>query len=153
MPLLIIVFLLVDLLSVAILFVDYKLWKEWYEFRNTAADDYATRCLYGAIALLGYSLLAKHLVVLLFSKVNRNEDEPEMMTSEKSSFIERPDGTNLYVEEYGNPAGQPIIFVHGWNANRTEWYYKRKHFEKDHRLIVFDLRGLGKSTRPSNKDF
>jgi pimeloyl-ACP methyl ester carboxylesterase len=153
MPVIIIAILLVELLSLALLFIDYKLWREWYEFRNTAADDYATRCLYGAIALLVYSLSGKYLVTLLLSKIKRKDEGPTSVSSSKSSLIKRPDGSTIYIEEFGNPSGQPIIFVHGWNANRTEWFYQRRHFEKKFRIILFDLPGLGKSTRATNKDF
>jgi pimeloyl-ACP methyl ester carboxylesterase len=153
MPLLILVFLLVDLLSLAFIFIDYKLWHQWYEYRNTAADDYAQRCLYGAIALLAYIGFGKQIIVLLLSKKRNGEDEPQMISPQKFFTVKRPDGTELFVEESGNPQGQPIVFVHGWNTTRQEWYYQRKHFEKDFRLIFFDLPGLGKSTRPGNKDF
>jgi len=153
MPLLIITLFLIDLLSLAILFIDYKLWREWHEFRNTAADDYADRCLYGAIALLAFGTLGRYPMILLFSKRRKNEDEPSMTEYEKTSVLKRPDGTALHIAESGNPNGQPIVFVHGWNTTKQEWYYQRKYFSKDHRLIFFDLPGLGKSTRPSNKDF
>ena len=49
--------------------------------------------------------------------------------------------------------GQPIVFVHGLNANIKTWYYQKKHFEKEYRLIMMDLPGMGKSVRPANKDF
>ena len=153
MPLLIVVFLLIDLLSVGFLLIDYKLWREWYLFRNTVADDYANRCLYGAIALLAFSAFGKHLIILLLSKVSRRDEAPKRMHTEKNNVLERPDGSKIYIEEYGNPSGQTIVFVHGWNATRSEWYYQRKYFEKQYRLIFFDLPGLGKSTRPGNKDF
>src|SRR4051812_40981781 len=138
MPLLILAFLLADLLSVVFLLIDYKLWREWHEFRNTAADAYATRCLYGAIALLAFIVSGKRLMMFLLSKTNRKEEEPRPIKGERFSTVERPDGTRLYIEEYGNPAGQPILFVHGWNANRTEWFYQCGRFAKDYRLIFFD---------------
>src|SRR5689334_6259561 len=116
MPILILVFLLIDFLSIGFLFIDYKLWHNWLEYRNTAADDYAQRCLYGAIALLAYCAFGKQLIILLLSKRRKNEDEPAMIDPKKFITVKRPDGTELFVEEVGNPAGQPIIFVHGWNA-------------------------------------
>src|SRR4051812_46628146 len=153
MPLLLLVMFLVDLLSVAILFIDYHLWREWYHYRDTLNDDYAQRCLIGAIALLGYSFLGKFPLVLFVSKRRKNENEPHMFTAEENDFLERHDGTKLNIAHFGRKGAQPIIFVHGWNANINEWYYQRKHFEKDHYVIMFDLRGLGKSTRPQDRDF
>jgi len=144
---------LVDLLSVAILFIDYHLWREWYHYRDTLNDYYAQRCLIGAIALLGYSFLGKFPLVLFVSKRRKNEDEPHMFTGEENDFLERHDGAKLNITHFGRKGAQPIIFVHGWNANINECYYQRKHFEKDYHVIMFDLRGLGKSTRAKGKDF
>jgi pimeloyl-ACP methyl ester carboxylesterase len=39
------------------------------------------------------------------------------------------------------------------NANIKNWYYQRKYFEKDYRLVMMDLPGMGRSTRPGNNDF
>jgi len=153
MPLLLLAFLIADLLSIAYPFIAYYLWREWDEFNGTAADDYADRCLYGAIALALFILLGKFLIKALLSKRRPGEDEPQMFDTAKRDSIQRPDGSTINIEYYGNKDGQPIIFIHGWNANIKNWYYQRKHFEKDYRLIMMDLAGLGKSTRPKNKDF
>src|SRR4051812_20307880 len=153
MPLLLLVMFLVDLLSVAIFFIDYHLWREWYYYRDTLNDDYAQRCLIGAVALLCYSFMGKFPLTLLISKRRKNEDEPRMFDSKENDIIERPDGTKLHVAYFGKKDAQPIIFVHGWNANINDWYYQRKHFEKDYYVIMFDLRGLGRSTRPRNGNF
>lgn len=153
MPLLILAFFFADIFSIAFLLADYFLWHEWYEYRNTAANDYADRCLYGAIALLLFIFLGKFLIKPLLSKTHKGEDEPQMFNSSKKETIKRPDGSLINIEHYGNENGQAIVFVHGWNANIKEWYYQRKKFEKNFRLIMMDLPGLGKSTRPTNKDF
>ena len=76
-----------------------------------------------------------------------------MFTTTKRDTIKRPDGSTINVEHYGKEDGQPIIFVHGLNASTQNWYYQRKYFEKDYHLIMMDMPGMGKSTRPSNKDF
>jgi pimeloyl-ACP methyl ester carboxylesterase len=76
-----------------------------------------------------------------------------MFDTNKRDTIKRPDGTMINVEHYGKADGQAIVFVHGLNANSKNWYYQRKYFERDYRLIMMDLPGMGKSTRPANKDF
>ena len=53
---------------------------------------------------------------------------------------------NIYVEESGNPSGQPIIFLHGGPGGGIEPIY-RQYFNPDKwRIIMFDQRGCGKST-------
>lgn len=153
MPLLLLAFLLADILSVVLLLVDIHLWREWNEYRNTAADDYADRCLHLAIGLLAYLAFAKTLIGLLLGSRRKGEDEPHMFPAQKRDSLKRPDGTVINIEYYGKESGQAILFVHGWNSNIKGWYYQKKFFEKDYRLIMIDLPGLGKSVRPSNKDF
>lgn len=154
MPVFLVLFLIVDLLSFAYPFVAYYLYRQWDKYHDTFNNhDYAQRCLYGAIALLVFMLLGKFIIKALLSKSRKGEDEPHMFEADKSDTIKRPDGSVINIEYYGREDGQPIIFVHGWNANIKNWYYQRKYFEKNYRLIMMDLAGLGKSTRPSNKDF
>jgi pimeloyl-ACP methyl ester carboxylesterase len=152
MPLLLLA-LVVVMLSVAYPLIAYYLWQEWRVFNGTAADDYADRCLYGAIAITLFIFLGRFLVRVLLSKPRPGEDEPRIEEAPRRDSIKRPDGTIINIEYYGKEEGQPIIFIHGWNANSKNWYYQRKRFEKDYRLIMMDLAGLGRSTRPENKDF
>jgi pimeloyl-ACP methyl ester carboxylesterase len=153
MPVLLLAFLIADILSFAYPVVAYLLWREWDKYHHTLNDDYAHRCLYGAIALLLFILLGKFLIKAILSKSRKGEDEPQMFDTSKKERINRPDGSVINVEYYGKEDGQPIIFVHGMNANIKNWYYQRKYFEKNYRLIMMDLAGLGKSTRAANKDF
>jgi pimeloyl-ACP methyl ester carboxylesterase len=90
---------------------------------------------------------------LLLSKKRKREVQPHIFEPSKRDHIKRPDGSVINVEYYGREDGQPILFVHGLSANIKNWYYQRKYFEKSYRLIMMDLAGMGKSTRPGNKDF
>ncbi|WP_170971084.1 alpha/beta fold hydrolase [Ilyomonas limi] len=152
MPLLFLAFFIADLLSLAYPFIAYYLYREWDKYQDTVNDDYAQRCLYGAIVLLLFIVLGKFLIKVLLSKNRKGEDEPHMFDTNKQETVRRPDGSTINVEYYGREDGQSIIFVHGLNANIKNWYYQRKYFEKDYRLIMMDLPGMGKSTRPANKD-
>lgn len=40
----------------------------------------------------------------------------------------------------------PLVFVHGWTANRHRWDHQRAHFSTGRRVIRLDLRGHGDST-------
>src|SRR5258708_29080517 len=67
--------------------------------------------------------------------------------------LSRPDGSELRIECYGREDATPIILTHGWGANSTEWDYLKKELAGDFQLIVWDLPGLGRSTRPTNRDY
>ncbi len=66
--------------------------------------------------------------------------------------LERPDGTVLQLENYGPDAAAPLIRTHGWGTNSTEWYYLKRQLSQPFRLIVWDLPGIGRSTRPHTRD-
>jgi non-heme chloroperoxidase len=58
-------------------------------------------------------------------------------------------GVRLHVVEAGNPAGRPILFLHGQSQCRLSW---RRQLGSDladtHRLVAMDLRGHGRSAKP-----
>lgn len=52
----------------------------------------------------------------------------------------------VYVEESGNPAGIPVLFVHGGPGGGCEPWH-RQFFDPDrYRIVLFDQRGCGRST-------
>lgn len=52
----------------------------------------------------------------------------------------------LYVEEAGNPQGQPVVFLHGGPGGGIEPKHRRYFNPEKYRIILFDQRGSGKST-------
>ena len=83
----------------------------------------------------------------------RGNDEPSSSRSDRRSRLRRPDGTELNIEEFGKSDGTTIILTHGWGMDSTEWYYAKKELAKDHRVVVWDLPGVGLSTRAFNNDY
>jgi len=51
----------------------------------------------------------------------------------------------LYVEECGNPAGLPLVFLHGGPGAGCASYHRRYFDPAIYRVILFDQRGCGKS--------
>ncbi len=51
----------------------------------------------------------------------------------------------LYWEEYGNPAGEPVMFLHGGPGGACAPAMSRYFDPKRYRVILFDQRGCGKS--------
>lgn len=52
----------------------------------------------------------------------------------------------LYFEESGNPAGQPVVFLHGGPGGGTIPLYRQYFDPQRWRIILFDQRGCGRST-------
>lgn len=156
MPIIILGLLLLNFLTIASIWLEIYLWRQWYLYKdllNPQDVDYAQRCLIGAIVLLIYFLLGKSLIRILISKRRRGEDQPKAERYPDQQRLERPDGSVINVEHGGEKGKQTIIFIHGWNSNSMQWYYQKKYFEKDYHLVLMDHAGLGKSNRPDNKDY
>jgi pimeloyl-ACP methyl ester carboxylesterase len=55
----------------------------------------------------------------------------------------------LYREEYGE--GDPILCLHGLGANIFTWHYFIDSFSKNHKLVLVDLKGCGRSAKPEDE--
>lgn len=55
-------------------------------------------------------------------------------------------GIDLNLEDHGS--GTPLVLVHGLGANLRVWDTEVAHFSPGFRVITYDARGHGKSTRP-----
>ena len=53
---------------------------------------------------------------------------------------------SIYVEESGNPRGQPVIFFHGGPGGGTDPAHRRYFDPAHYRIVLFDQRGCGQST-------
>ncbi|MEU6065586.1 MULTISPECIES: alpha/beta fold hydrolase [Streptomyces] len=58
------------------------------------------------------------------------------------------DGAALTYDDEGprDGDGVPLVFVHGWTANRHRWDHQVAHFAEKRRVIRLDLRGHGDSS-------
>lgn len=68
------------------------------------------------------------------------------MTANK--FVVHRAGTDIAVFEYGNPAGTPLVLLHGWPDTHDLWSQVIPLLEKDFRLLAIDNRGAGASSVP-----
>jgi pimeloyl-ACP methyl ester carboxylesterase len=57
--------------------------------------------------------------------------------------INLQDGTTLSVHDAGN--GTPLLFVHGFPLDHTQWNAQLSVFAQTHRVLAPDLRGFGAS--------
>jgi pimeloyl-ACP methyl ester carboxylesterase len=65
-----------------------------------------------------------------------------------------PDGRTLGFAEYGDPAGKPVLFFHGWPSSRLQAAYLDKDAkQRGIRLIAPDRPGIGRSSSLPNRRF
>ena len=62
-----------------------------------------------------------------------------------SFYIKVSNLHTVYVEESGNPSGNPVIFLHGGPGGGIEPIYRQFFNPEKWRIILFDQRGCGKS--------
>ena len=55
------------------------------------------------------------------------------------------DGVRLAYDDVGRRDGVPLVFIHGWTANRHRWDDQLGHLAGRYRVISLDLRGHGDS--------
>lgn len=146
MPLNFLIIWLVGLLSIGILSGGIYILYEWYE-RELVGISY----LIGGSAMVLWSFAGRFISLPLLRR--KGADEPKPMRTGTVQRVPRPDGSVLQVEFYGPEDGQPIILSHGWGPNSNVWYYVKRQLSDRFRVIVWDLPGLGKSSKPKNKDY
>lgn len=56
------------------------------------------------------------------------------------------DGQQLYWEACGNPAGKPVVFLHGGPGGGCSADHRRYFDPARYRIVLFDQRGCGRST-------
>ena len=59
-----------------------------------------------------------------------------------------PNGMTMAYIEAGSPGGQPVVLIHGFTDNARDWVPLIPELDKSFRLIVVDIRGHGKSSKP-----
>lgn len=61
-------------------------------------------------------------------------------------------GVTIYYEVLG--AGPPVVLLHGFTASSAQWHYAGLAAElaKTYRVILVDLRGHGRSSKPHDQD-
>jgi pimeloyl-ACP methyl ester carboxylesterase len=66
----------------------------------------------------------------------------------RKRIIQLENGEALAYIDMGNPTGTPVVLIHGYTDNTRDWVPMLPFMSKDFRLILVDLRGHGKSSKP-----
>lgn len=71
---------------------------------------------------------------------------PPPMPEAAQSGSASVNGISMYYAEFGDAAGVPILLIHGGLAHADVWASQVANLSADHRVIVADTRGHGRST-------
>lgn len=89
-------------------------------------------------------------------EVARRHDAARLAADPLQEVLERPaegrphqvratDGTRLHVEVAGPDDAPAVVLVHGWGMSRRFWHHQVEALRPDHRVVMLDLRGHGRS--------
>ena len=62
-------------------------------------------------------------------------------------YVDLGDFTMFYTD---HGAGDPVLCVHGWTCDGSDWSWQTPALLANHRVIAVDLRGHGKSSAPAS---
>ncbi len=80
-------------------------------------------------------------------------DEPKPLTPDRSGTAEGWGGVRLGWEQFGPDAAPALLLSHGWSLTHDTWYYQKKALAGEFRVIVWDMRGAGRSDAPADRDY
>jgi non-heme chloroperoxidase len=67
----------------------------------------------------------------------------------KPLVVRAPDGVTIAAQEWGNPAGPEILFIHGFSQASLSWQRQvESALAQEFRMVTYDLRGHGNSDKP-----
>lgn len=156
------------LMSLGIISGAVYLLREWYRtawVQDTPLDkmifspdiglNAPTALLVGGLLLFVWAVAGSLLVQLFMRLTSRTplKDQPTRERAGRIQRLRRPDGTELQIEHYGLESGPALIFTHGWGTDSTAWYFLKRQLSDRFHIIVWDLPGLGESTRSHTKDY
>ena len=67
----------------------------------------------------------------------------------KPISVKTPDGLTISAQEWGNPSGPEILFIHGFSQSYLSWMRQvDSALAREFRLVTYALRGHGNSDKP-----
>ena len=72
--------------------------------------------------------------------------QPSLPSSFQAKTIHSPAGADIFVRWGGK--GPVVVLIHGYAENSDSWEPLATDLMKDHTVVVPDLRGIGKSSKP-----
>jgi non-heme chloroperoxidase len=71
------------------------------------------------------------------------------MTQAATQHAIKSGEVTLHAREWGDPAAPPVVLIHGWSQSHLCWTPQySSELTSDFRVIAFDNRGHGQSTKP-----
>src|SRR6266446_5911248 len=94
------------------------------------------------------SMILRFLAVALFAVITvSSQTPPSLPSSFQQRTIHSPEGADIFVRSGGS--GPVVVLIHGYAENSDSWAPLAADLMKDHTVVVPDLRGIGRSSKPA----
>lgn len=86
-----------------------------------------------------------YFFILCLLVLNMGHSFCQLPTISNGKFVE-VNGAEIYYEEYGQ--GDPLFLLHGFGGTTDDWKPFIQEYSKSYQVIVWDMRGHGRSSNP-----
>src|SRR3989441_9232080 len=94
-------------------------------------------------------MIRRFLAVCLFAVGTVSSQTPPSLPSNfHAKTIHSPEGADIFVRWGGS--GPVVVLIHGYAENSDSWAPLAADLMKDHTVVVPDLRGIGRSSKPAS---
>jgi pimeloyl-ACP methyl ester carboxylesterase len=94
-------------------------------------------------------MIRRFLAVTLFAVTTVSaQSPPSLPSSFQAKTIHSPAGADIFVRSGGS--GPVVVLIHGYAENSDSWAPLAADLMKDHTVVVPDLRGIGRSSKPAD---
>src|SRR5713226_584067 len=94
-------------------------------------------------------MIRRFLAVAVFAIIaTLSHAQPSLPSSFQAKTIHSPAGADIFVRWGGT--GPVVVLIHGYAENSDSWAPLATDLMKDHTVVVPDLRGIGRSSKPAN---
>jgi len=92
----------------------------------------------------GFALSAATILLIATAQPGHSQD-----MKNKPLNVTTPDGLTISAQEWGNPNGPGIVFIHGFSQSHLSWMRQTdSDLARDFHIVTYDLRGHGNSDKP-----
>lgn len=104
-----------------------------------------------AAVLLALAALTGRWTARLLRPASTDDPHPLAPTRRGAAF--GADGAMLEWEQFGPDNAPPILLTHGWSLTHDTWFYLKTNLPPEFRIIVWDMRGEGRSQAYRGTDY
>ena len=105
---------------------------------------------WGGLVLMFVTLTGRWWVRLLRP---RSPADPQPLAPTRRGQAQGWGGVRLEWEQFGPDDAPAVLLSHGWALTHDTWYYQKRSLAGEFRVLVWDMRGMGRSATPADGDF